>query len=73
MTCPHRPRWPNGHMVESLSLSLSWWRQDVFKTPILNQAPVQKLTQVAVILSGDRQPYVTLTIEISWQNHARLF
>ena len=22
MTCPHRPRWPNGHMVESLSLSL---------------------------------------------------
>ena len=22
MTCPHGPRWPNGHMVESLSLSL---------------------------------------------------
>ena len=22
MTCLHRPRWPNGHMVESLSLSL---------------------------------------------------
>ena len=21
MTCPHKPRWPNGHMVESLSLS----------------------------------------------------
>ena len=28
MTCPHRPRWPNGHMVESLSLSLSLYLRE---------------------------------------------
>ena len=33
MTCPHRPRWPNGHMVESLSLSLS--HQDLMLHPWL--------------------------------------
>ena len=60
MTCPHRPRWPNGHMVESLSLSLS-----------LNFLRLELLDTIIVIIPSDQSVWVDCLQRDADSNHCK--